>query len=294
MDPFWLAVAELWWVAPAAVGAGATALVGLRFRRSARHRRLGVESAQLELRTAKADALTARHLTRTARAEVARLQAERAGSFAIGRARTQLREAERHARAASASVRSSRSRVRSARAALAGPVTPENEPLPQLYAQHNAVMAQWMRYETDPALRIAYPAMSDVSHPAVIAYLSALDTARDARPDASQKRVTPAEFSAYRRAVAALDAAFAELEHTVVGPSGDTNSRSRPMPRLTGISAAWQDTAHDMVNRAADGVDRVTGLASAALEAWTRRKSDTESSERPPREDTDDQDRHTR
>ncbi len=71
-------------------------------------------------------------------------------------------------------------------------------PLERLHAAHEAVTVRWMRYETDPALQISYPAMTDVKHPQTAAYLRAAGHAAEMRR-AAAGRITPAEFARLSR-----------------------------------------------------------------------------------------------
>lgn len=107
-----------------------------------------------------------------------------------------------------------------------------------------------MEYETDPARQIAFPAMSDSNVPTTAAFFVAVERARDLRPHG---RVTPAEFTAYRDAVADLQRAFDVAERAARGENG------RPL--------GWQDA----VSRSADALGRAADAAASALSAWTRR-----------------------
>lgn len=217
MDPFLLLAAELWWVAPAAAGAGATGYAIVRRRGTVNGRRLGYDAARFELRQAQLDARAAADAARVARADVARVVADRAASradaTAVASARRALRDAQLASRAAVARVKASRVRVSTERSAMAvaGPL-----PLDRLRARHDALLARWMEYETDAARAIAFPAMSDGRQPATAVFLAALERARDARPRADA-RVSPEEFSVYRRSVEDLERAFDIAERAARG-----------------------------------------------------------------------------
>lgn len=179
-----------------------------------------------------------------------------------------LKERERDAKAASADVRARQVRLNAARAAV--PSASEPHPLERLHAAHEAVTVRWMRYETDPALQISYPAMTDVKHPQTAAYLRAAGHAAEMRR-AAAGRITPAEFAAYRDAVADLERAFEAAEHAAKVQAGETPE-----------AAAWQDAAQDMLNRSAEAIDRAAGAAAAALSSWTsRRKPGGKPDDRP-------------
>ena len=130
----------------------------------------------------------------------------------------------------------------------------------RLQSAHDAVTSRWMRYETDPALQISYPAMTDVKNPATAAYLRAAGHAAEMRRAASG-RITAVEFAAYRDAVAELERAFEAAEHAAKVQAGEAPP-----------TAAWQDAAQDMLSRSAEAIDRAAGAAAAAFSAWTSRK----------------------
>ena len=222
MDAIWLAAAELWWIAPVAAGGGAAGFVAVRRRSTMNGKRLGYDAARLELREAKREAKDAADAARIARAEAARVNAERAASkgdsSVVSAARRAHREAQLAARAAAARVKASRVRVSTERAAIGNAMLP----LPRIRAQHDAVLARWMEYETDAAKALAFPDMSDSRKPATAAFLAAVEQARDLRPAASA-RVTAAEFAAYRRAVDDLARAFDVAERSARGEKAEAD-----------------------------------------------------------------------
>lgn len=268
MDPFWALAAEFWWVAPAAVGAGAVGAVGLGRRSSVRAKRLAYDAARLDLQAAQKSAAELRTALKVARAEHAHAIAERAASRAtsddVAAARQRLRRAEHAAKTAAAEIRLHRARVNAARAQMSTASGPDQLPLARLQAAHDAVMARWLEYETDPAKRIAYPSMSDGRHPAMAAFLSAVDEARNRRP-ATAQGVTVAEFAAYRDAVAELERTFEAAERAARGPAGAADAGQRE-------PAAWQDTAQQVISRTADALDRAADAAASAIAAWNRRE----------------------
>ncbi|WP_309102137.1 hypothetical protein [Microbacterium sp.] len=260
MDPFLLA-AEFWWVAPSAVGAGAAGAAGLHWRGKAGGRRLAYDAARHDLRAAQQRANERRMAVRIARADLARITADRAAHRAtpeqVASARRMLRERERDAKAALADVRARRVRLNAARAAI--PAASAPRPLERLYAEHDAVTARWMQYETDPARLIAYPAMTDVRQPATAAYLRAVAHANELRRTAGA-RMTPAEFAAYRDAVAELERAFEIAEHAARVQAGDAPS-----------APGWQESAQEVLSRSAEALDRAAGAAASAFAAWSER-----------------------
>lgn len=198
-----------------------------------------------------------------ARADVARISAERNAGRAtpeqVAGAKRMLRAKENDAKAAAADVRAKQVRLNAARAAI--PAASAPRPLERLQAEHDAIVTRWMRYETDTALQIAYPAMTDVKQPATAEYLRAAGYAVETRR-AATGRVSAADFAAYRDAVADLERAFEAAEHAARVQAGEAPQ----------ASSAWQDAAQDMISRSADAIDRAAGAAASALAAWNARK----------------------
>ncbi|MFS0893015.1 hypothetical protein [Microbacterium sp. 179-I 3D3 NHS] len=262
MDPL-LLVAEWWWIAPAAAAAGTVGVIGVNRRSSSTSgRRLEFDAARHDLRVAQQLAVERRTALKIARADLARLMAERAAQRAtadqVAGARRMLRERERDAKAAQADVRARQVRLNAARAAI--PAASAPRPLDRLRAQHDAVVARWMRYETDPGLQIAYPAMTDVRRAETAAYLRAAGQATDARR-AVDGRATAAEYGVYRDAVAELERAFEAAEHAARVHAGEVPP-----------SGAWQDAAQDMLSRSSEAIDRAAAAAASVISAWTQRR----------------------
>ncbi|WP_372967853.1 hypothetical protein [Microbacterium sp.] len=262
MDPLLLAV-EWWWIAPVAAGGVAAGGYGLRRRSRRSGRRLEYDAARHDLKAAQQTAVERRMSVKLARADVARIAAERsarrATSDQLAGAKRILRAKENDAKAAAADVRAKHVRVNAARAAI--PAASAPRPLERLHAQHDALVARWMRYETDPALQITYPAMTDVKQPATADYLRAAGRAVEARRGADSA-AAPAEFAAYRDAVSELERAFEAAEYAARVRAGEA-------PQST---SAWQDAAQDMLSRSAEAIDRAAGAAASALAAWNDRK----------------------
>ncbi|MBT2485134.1 MULTISPECIES: hypothetical protein [unclassified Microbacterium] len=261
MDPSLLV--EWWWIAPSAIAMGTVGVIGMNRRSTAGGRRLAYDAARHDLSVARQAAIEKRTALRIARADLARVSAERAAHRAtaeqVAGARRMLRDRERDARAATAEVRARQIRLNAARAAIPSASAPR--PLDRLHAEHDAIIARWMRYETDTALQITYPAMTDVRQPATAAYLRAAGHAVDTRR-AADGRITAAEFAAYRDAVAELERAFEAAEHAAKVQAGE----------VPPSAAAWQETAQDMLTRSAEAIDRAAGAAASALSAWSNRK----------------------
>lgn len=252
---------EWWWIAAVGAGGVTAGAVGLRRRSTRSGRRLAVDAARHDLRAAKVAVVEKRAAVKIARADHTRIAAERTARRAtaehVASAKRMLRDAERDAKAAAADVRAKQVRLNAARAAL--PAASAPRPLERLRADHDAIVARWMTYETDPGLQIAYPAMSDVKQPATAAYFRAANRAAQARRTAGE-RPTPAEFADYRDAVDALARAFEIAEHTARGRADTTTT------------AGWQDAAQDAISRSAEAIDRAAGAAASAFAAWSARK----------------------
>lgn len=259
MDPNWAAAAELWWLAPTAVaGAAAVGFATVRRRQKVNGKRLGYDAARLELRQAQQDARNAAVSARVARAEAASIAADRAASRTdaadVASARRALRDAQLASKAAMARVRAARARVAAERAALgAGTALP----LDRLRTRHDAVLARWMAYETDPGLALTYPAMSDGRQPHTAAFLAAVEQARDRRPSTESAGTTASEFSGYRRAVDDLERTFDIAERSARGEK---------------VQADLPDALWDAARGFAEKSTELLGRTSDLLGDWTARR----------------------
>lgn len=277
MDPVvWATIAEFWWIGPAVIGTGTVGWLGVRHDRRARARRVAYDAARLDVRAAKQELASARTAVKVARADLARVQAERAASRASGAdvadARVRYQQAQREAKAAWAGLRAARARVTATRAALPSPATPAADlPLARLIAQHDAVTARWMSYETDAAKTIAFPALSDGRHPPTAAFLTLQAEALHLRPKAD--RVTAAEFAAYRAAVSRVERAFdtAEADAWRIARASGTASADQfsatSTPSASVPPAHWTVVAQSMIARSAESLTRATEAAAAAFES---------------------------
>lgn len=260
MDP--VLITQLWWIAPGALAAGTVGFATVRWRGSRGGRRLALDAARHDVKVAQQIASDRRHALKMARADAAHAAAERSARRLTGddvaAARQILRERERELRAAQADLHAKRVRLSAARAALPSASAPR--PLDRLRAEHDAITARWMSYETDPAMQIAYPAMTDVRQPATAAYLRAAGQAVEARRE-TEYRATPATYSAYRDAVAALERSLVAAEHHARVQSGERAS-----------APGWQDVAQDVLSRSAEVLDKAAEAAASALSSWNNRK----------------------
>ncbi|MFK4759435.1 hypothetical protein ACI3KS_00725 [Microbacterium sp. ZW T5_45] len=261
MDPLML-LGEWWWTAAVGIGGVTAGTIALRRRGSTNGRRIAYDAARHELREARAALVEKRAAVKIARADHQHVSAERsarrAGPEQVASAKRMLRDAERDLKAGFADVRAKRARLSVARAAI--PAASGPRPLDRLRAEHDHIVGRWILYETDPGLQISYPAMTDVKQPATAAYLRASGEAVEARRIAGDSP-TPAQYAAYRDAVAALARALDVAEHAARAQAGESPS-----------AAAWQDAAQDVITRSAEALDRAAGAAASAIEAWTTRK----------------------
>ncbi|WP_243076014.1 hypothetical protein [Microbacterium sp. SS28] len=268
MDPLWATVAEFWWIAPAVVGAGVFAMLGLLHQRSVDSRRLEYDAARLELADARTRTRAARSALKLARAQVALAQAERAAARAtsadVGAARRGLQSAERALRAASADLRVRRARVSTARAGLAATSDPAHRPLAMLVATHDSITARWMEYETDAARLIMFPAMSDGRVPETAAYLTARAEAQRLRPASAQARITPVAYSSYRGAVDRLVQTF-EVAEREAWRQARAAGMAPPQPRQD-PAAQWSAAAQGFLTRSTEALARSTEAIARASE----------------------------
>ena len=288
-------IAEWWWIGPAAAGAGTVGWIGVRRTqrralpagasttdravRSWAHRpmskaaarRLELDAALLDLQTARHSVTRGRAEVKVADAEVMRAQAERAASRVssdvVSSARARLTAAQRELRAASAEVRARRAGVRAAKAMLPA-IRAGSAPLPvaRLFAEHDAVLVRWMAYETDPALAIDFPVMSDPTSPLLADFLRAQERAQWLRPASTTARLEPADFLAYRDAVRALNHAFERAERAARHGRDDR-------PEAEAFDA-WGRTASDWAEQAQRALAwSMENMGRAASKSWNERQA---------------------
>jgi hypothetical protein len=295
VEPLLALLAEWWWIGPAAAGAGTVGWIGVRRTRrralpagssttdrAARSwanrplsktaaRRLELDAALLDLQTARHAVTRGRAEVKIADAEVMRAQAERAAARvspeAVTSARARLTAAQREVRAASAEIRARRAAVRAAKAMLPA-IRAGNAPLPvaRLFAEHDAVLVRWMAYETDPALAIDFPAMSDPASPLLADFLRAQERAQWLRPASTTTRLEPAEFLAYRDAVRALNHAFERAERAA--------RRGRDDRPDVDPTDAWGRVASDWAEQAQRALAwSMENMGRAASRSWNERQA---------------------
>lgn len=284
---------EWWWIGPAAAGAGTLGWIGVRRSRhralpagattsdrAARAwasrplsknaaRRLELDAALLDLQSARHTVTRGRAEVKVADAEVVRAQAERAASRVssdtVAAARARLTSAQRDLRAAAAEVRARRAGVKAAKAMLPA-IRAGSAPLPvaRLFAEHDAVLVRWMAYETDPALAIDFPVMSDPRSPLLAEFLRAQERAQWLRPAAVDSRLEPADFLAYRDAVRHLTHAFDRAERAARRGGQETPD--------VGDTDAWSRVASDLAETAQRALARsMESMGRAAARSWSER-----------------------
>lgn len=247
----WLAQSA-WWLAPAAVAAGAAGTFAISRKLKSDPRRLAYEASKQDLVDARRLVVTRRAELQVARAEYRRLVSERKFTRETGvdlsGARKSVRDAERAVRAAEAGTRAAYAKRTAARQELPMIKDPEKYPLARVKAQHDSVLRRWLEYETDPGMVIDYPGMTDGSVPATSEFLVASQRAGWLRP-LKDAKVSPAEFSRYRDAVHEMEEAFENAEAVVLGKP------ARP------AAPGWQDTAQSILDRSAEVVEKVADVA---------------------------------
>ncbi|WP_431803455.1 hypothetical protein [Microbacterium sp. bgisy203] len=276
MDPVWAMVAEFWWIGPTVIGAGTLGWFGLRGQRTAKARRLAYDASREALRTARQDATTARLGVRAARAELTRAQAARTAGYGtseeVAAARRALDTAQRKTKAASATLRARRANLSADRAALgARSDDPAHLPLARVMAADDALTARWMEYETDAAKVLAFPAMSDARVPATAAFHADHHRARALRPAAATSRITPAQFGAYRDAVARMYRSFEAAESEAwrraraagsapagPGPDSARPAMTAPAEWMTSAQEIAQNLTQSMLARGAEALSRMS------------------------------------
>jgi hypothetical protein len=294
VEPLMALLVDWWWIGPAAAGAGTVGWLGVRRSRQralpagtttttdravrawssrplckAAARRLELDAAVLDLQTARHAVTRGRADVKVADAEVVRAQAERAASRipsdAVAAARGRLTDAQRDLRAALAEVRARRAGVKAAKAMLPA-IRSGSAPLPvaRLLAEHDAILARWMAYETDPGLAIDYPQMSDSRSPLLAEFLRAHEKAQWLRPASVQTRLSPADFLAYRDAVRRTAHAFDRAERAARRGAGE-------QPSVEG-NDAWSRVASDLAETAQRALARsMESVGRAAARNWSER-----------------------
>lgn len=255
MEPVLIFLGAWWWVAPAVAGAGAVGYSAMTSGKR-RARRLELDAARHEQRTAYLALQTARIDSRDARANVllAKSRRDPGAGYALAEARRMLQATKQAERGAALRVRAQRDRVRAALFRYRATGRDAPLPLEHVLARHDAVTARWLEYETDAAKALSFPQMLDAKHPSTYAFLRAQRDAQQLRPASSLARLTPEAFAAYRDAVAQMEAAF------TVAESDATNATRQSFAGLS-----WREVARQIA--------RVTGLPEPDLSGFVRQSA---------------------
>lgn len=236
MEPILLIMASWWWIAPAVAGAGAATYAGLTTR-SRRARRLELDAARQEESLAYRELVAAKARVRTASADMMTAKSRTgAPAFQTGDARRELLAAKQAEKTASLALRASRSRVKAGYAQYRAATARDPLPIDRLYAAHDAINTRWLAYETDVDKALAYPQMTDVRHPATLAFLRAQREALAQRPTL-RERATPEQYLEYRAAVRHLESTFDEAERQA-GVAGAARPASPAATAAAGLTAA--------------------------------------------------------
>ena len=244
-----------WWIAPAAAGAGAAGYSAMTTNRR-RARRLELDAARHEERRAYRALQEARADARAAKGEMLAAKAAPGVTLsALADARRRYALARDAERSSSLKLRASRDRLRATD--LRYRSAPRDAPLPitALVARHDAVTARWLAYETDAATALSFPQMLDPQHPTTLAFLRAQRDAQTLRAAATQTRVSPEAYLAYRNAVQEAETTFLIAEADARGEVREGVAGLGWVP--LGPLAEWLPRAADVLSEAARVVAEV-------------------------------------
>lgn len=211
-----------------------------------RDRRLELDAARHEEGQAYRALIAAKAQVRTAQADVLAARSQSGISAAPIQAKRALQAARDAEKAAAFALRASRARVKASYAQYRANSSAEPLPIERLYAAHDAVNARWLEYETDVDKALAFPQLTDAQHPATVAFLRAQREAQFVRPTPG-RRVAPAQFVAYRRAVASMDETLTEAERQAGVPSASRAPQQGGVAGVLGSVADAIDAAIPMI-----------------------------------------------
>jgi hypothetical protein len=262
VEPVLLFIEGWWWIAPAAAGAGAAGYTAMTTNRR-RARRLELDAARHEERTAYRELQSAKAEVRAAKGALLAMKASPGASLpALAEARRRFARAREAERSSSLTLRASRSWLKATD--LRYHSTPRDAPLPiaALVARHDAVTARWLAYETDAATALSFPQMLDPQHPATLAFLRAQRDAQTLRAAATQGRVSPQTYLAYRNAVQDAESTFAAAEADARGEVREGGAPALPWVSLAPL-AEWIPRAADALGQAAQVIAEVRAAVPA-------------------------------
>jgi hypothetical protein len=227
-----------------------------------RARRLELDAARHEERAAYRELQAAKAEVRAAKGTLLAVKASPGASLpALVEARRRYTRAREAERSSSLALRASRSWLKATD--LRYHSTPRDAPLPlaALVARHDAVTARWLAYETDAATALSFPQMLDPQHPATLAFLRAQRDAQTLRAAATQGKVSPQTYLAYRNAVQDAESTFAAAEADARGEVHE----GAPGPPWVSLAplADWIPRAADAIGQAARVVAEVRATMPA-------------------------------
>lgn len=177
-------------------------------------------------------------------------------------------------------VRSSRRRVRSS-LIRRNNAAAQAESWRRLYLRRDELLVQWSRYETDVALMIDYPVMTDYTDPVVRDVIVAMQGIRAAEADALDLDRGPAEASRLFSAVNRFEVAFMTAER-YARRCGQSKLSSAERSKLAAARQALNlildgaatpaevDAAYRSLRGSLRGIIDLPDRAVADLEAHTR------------------------
>jgi hypothetical protein len=256
VEPVLLFIEGWWWIAPAAAGAGAAGYTAMTTNRR-RARRLELDAARHEERLAYRELQTAKAEVSAAKGAMLAIKSSPGTSLpALVEARRRFARAREAERSSWLALRASRSWLKATD--LRYRSTPRDAPLPiaALLGRHDAITARWLAYETDATTALSYPQMLDPQHPATLAFLRAQRDAQTLRAAATEDRVSPQTYLAYRNAVQDAESTFIAAEADARGEVRD-GSPGLPWVSLAAPLADWIPRAADAIGQAARVVAEV-------------------------------------
>lgn len=177
-------------------------------------------------------------------------------------------------------VRSSRRRARAAQSRRSDAAA-QAESWRRLYMRRDELLVQWSRYETDVALMIDYPVMTDYTDPVVRDVIVAMQDIRAAEAEALDLGRGPAEASKLFRAVNRFEVAFLTAEK-YARRCGQSKLNAAERSKLAGARQALNiildgaatpsevDAAYRSLRGSLRGIIDLPDRAVADLEAHTR------------------------
>lgn len=236
-----------------------------------RARRLELDAARHEERLAYRELQAAKAEVSAAKGALLAMKASPYASLpALVEARRRFARAREAERSSSLALRASRSWLRATD--LRYHSTPRDAPLPvaALVARHDAITARWLAYETDATTALSFPQMLDPQHPATLAFLRAQRDAQTLRAAATQARVSPVTYLAYRDAVREAESTFVIAEADARGEVRE----SVPGPSWVALTplTEWLPRAADVLTEAARVIAEVRDVVPTRRSHTARRE----------------------